>query len=73
MENMWYSICFPWYQNRICQSCGKEFWRVREDSILNEIKWRINGEWKEKKSLGFVCSTSCALNQFSEMFEKRKR
>jgi hypothetical protein len=59
-------IHFPFYQKRTCENCGNKFWRIREDSIIDELKSRWNGEWIDKNKKGFVCSTGCALNVFSK-------
>jgi hypothetical protein len=61
---MWKWIYYPWYQKRVCASCGKEFYRIREQSVVDEILDLFRN--KQKEQLTYVCSMGCALNIFNK-------
>jgi hypothetical protein len=62
---MWNWIFYPWYQKRVCESCGNEFYRVREQSMLDEFLDLFRS--KKKEGMNYVCSMGCALSLFNRL------
>jgi hypothetical protein len=59
-------IYYPWYVLRKCDSCGREFYRVRETSLYDEWKSFLKREKIPEIYENYACSMGCALSLFQK-------